>query len=99
LRSICTLHRDPIPETYQAKVGSPPKDVSQFKMRRLKSLSLERGGLLKDMLSNGETKPKMRITSESEIDSPAINKLNQIFNTLFDKKITSKVKLHARDSP
>lgn len=34
--------------------------------------------------------------SENDVDNPTINKLNQIFNTLFDKKITSKSKITYR---
>jgi hypothetical protein len=39
---------------------------------------------------------KSRQIPESDVNNPTILKLNEIFNTLFDKKITSKSKVTYR---
>lgn len=109
LRNVYCSKKPEIPFQYREKIlirseRASSKDMkSTFsKLTKLRSMNFDRESsseqrldVFDDKLNN--SRKNMRIISETDQENPTINKLNQIFNTLFDKKITSKKKLQIKE--
>lgn len=109
VRSMLNPFKPDVPLDYRNKLlamkqKSSSRDLSSTgnKIKKLKSLNFEHELSSDNRLSPVENRwdrdrHRTRIISEADHENPAINKLNQIFNTLFDKKVASKKSFNLKD--